>query len=125
MALLPLLNFVLLKFSRHVAMCIIKSGYEVRCGLLKASVLRDADQPGTPLQLQGKTDQRFIEVAFKLFRDCFNIKTVLTPGHFLDQVGTGLWVAHSCRAQDVPVADWSCMAMPCTGLRREEGAACV
>lgn len=38
-------------------------------------------------QLQGKTDQKFVENAFRLFRDCFAIKTVLTPAHFLDQVG--------------------------------------
>lgn len=29
-ALLPLLHFTLLKFSRHVAQCIHKAGYEVR-----------------------------------------------------------------------------------------------
>ena len=28
-ALLPLLHFILLKFSRHVAQCIHKAGYEV------------------------------------------------------------------------------------------------
>ncbi len=42
------------------------------------------------LQLQGKTDQKFVEVAFRLFRDCFAIKTVLTPAHFLEQVRAAL-----------------------------------
>lgn len=37
-------------------------------------------------QLQGKTDQKFVENSFRLFRDCFNIKTVLTPANFLEQV---------------------------------------
>lgn len=40
------------------------------------------------LQLQGKTDQKFVENAFRFVRDCFNIKTVLTPQHFLEQVWT-------------------------------------
>lgn len=38
-------------------------------------------------QLSGKTDQRFVEAAFKLFRDHLNVKTALTPAHFLNQVG--------------------------------------
>jgi hypothetical protein len=38
------------------------------------------------MQLQGKTDQKFVETAFKLFREAFGIKTVLTPGNFLEQV---------------------------------------
>ncbi|KAL6745505.1 Centrosomal spindle body, CEP44-domain-containing protein, partial [Haematococcus lacustris] len=62
-ALLPLLHFVLLKFSRHVAQCIHKAGYE----------------------LQGKTDAKFVEGAFRLMRDAFSIKTVLTAAHFLEQ----------------------------------------
>ncbi len=37
------------------------------------------------LQLQGKTDQKFVEASFRLFRDCFNIRTVLTPANFLEQ----------------------------------------
>ncbi|MEW5302425.1 MAG: hypothetical protein WDW36_005212 [Sanguina aurantia] len=62
-ALLPLLNHSLLKFSRHVAKHITQCGFE----------------------LSGKTDQRFVEAAFKLFRDHLNVKTALTPAHFLNQ----------------------------------------
>ena len=43
------------------------------------------------LQLQGKTDQRFVDNAFKLFRGYLNVKTVLTPAQFLGQVGTDMW----------------------------------
>ncbi len=39
-----------------------------------------------PVQLQGKTDQRFIESSFKLFRDVLNVKTVLTSAQFFEQV---------------------------------------
>lgn len=39
------------------------------------------------LQLQGKTDQKFVEASFRLFRDCLNVKTVLTAAQFLEQVG--------------------------------------
>ena len=39
------------------------------------------------MQLQGKTDQRFVENAFKLFRDCLGIRSVITAAQFLDQVG--------------------------------------
>lgn len=38
------------------------------------------------LQLQGKTDQRFVECAFKVFRDVFGIKPVVNPAQFLEQV---------------------------------------
>ena len=38
------------------------------------------------MQLQGKTDQRFVEHSFKLFRDCLGVRTVLTTSQFLDQV---------------------------------------
>ncbi|GAX81755.1 hypothetical protein CEUSTIGMA_g9183.t1 [Chlamydomonas eustigma] len=62
-SLLPLFHFVLLRFSRHVATCITSAGYE----------------------LQGKTDQRFVENCFKLLRDCFNIRAVLTVSQFLEQ----------------------------------------
>ena len=37
-------------------------------------------------QLLGKTDQRFLENSFKLFRDCLGIRTVLTASQFLGQV---------------------------------------
>ncbi|PNH09698.1 Centrosomal protein [Tetrabaena socialis] len=62
-ALLPLLSFALLKFSRHVARFIVRSGFE----------------------LAGKTDQRFVEAAFRLFRDVLNVRTVLTPAQFFEQ----------------------------------------
>lgn len=42
--------------------------------------------PPTP-QLQGKTDQRFVEAAFRLARDHLGVKTALTPAHFFAQVG--------------------------------------
>lgn len=38
------------------------------------------------LQLQGKTDEGFVKAAFKLLRDHLGVKTVLTPGQFLEQV---------------------------------------
>lgn len=38
------------------------------------------------MQLQGKTDKRFVEGAFRLARDCLGIRTVLTPAHFLEHV---------------------------------------
>lgn len=37
------------------------------------------------LQLQGKTDQRFVETAFKLFRDAMGLKLVITAAQFLEQ----------------------------------------
>lgn len=37
-------------------------------------------------QLQGKTDQRFVEAGFKLFRDLLSVKTYLTPAQFFEQV---------------------------------------
>ncbi|KAK9810129.1 hypothetical protein WJX72_005236 [[Myrmecia] bisecta] len=62
-ALLPLLNYVLVKFSRHVAQAIVSNGYE----------------------LHGKTDARFVECAFKVMRELFNLRPVLTPAQFLEQ----------------------------------------
>lgn len=38
------------------------------------------------LQLQGKTDQRFVECAFKVFRGVLGIKPVVNPAQFLEQV---------------------------------------
>lgn len=38
------------------------------------------------LQLHGKTDERFVQCAFRAFRDVLGIKPVLTPSQFLDQV---------------------------------------
>ncbi|GLI64159.1 hypothetical protein VaNZ11_007344 [Volvox africanus] len=61
-ALLQLFNFTLLKFSRHVARFIVRHGFE----------------------LAGKTDQRFVESCFKLFRDVLNVRTVLTPAQFFE-----------------------------------------
>ncbi|KAA6418704.1 MAG: centrosomal of 44 kDa [Trebouxia sp. A1-2] len=62
-AFLPVLNYVLLKFSRHVAHQLVSAGYE----------------------LQGKTDARFSEAAFKIFRDKFGLRPVLTAPQFLEQ----------------------------------------
>ncbi|GFR40196.1 hypothetical protein Agub_g756 [Astrephomene gubernaculifera] len=61
-AFLPLLSYSLLKFSRLVARFIVRNGFE----------------------LAGKTDQRFIEASFKLFRDVLNVRTVLTPVQFFE-----------------------------------------
>ena len=38
------------------------------------------------MQLQGKTDARFTEAAFKIFRDKFDLRPVLTTAQFLEQV---------------------------------------
>jgi hypothetical protein len=38
------------------------------------------------VQLLGKTDAKFVEVSFRLFRDSFGIKTVLSPTNFLEHV---------------------------------------
>jgi hypothetical protein len=37
-------------------------------------------------QLQGKTDQRFTEAAFRCLRECLHVKSVLSPAQFLEQV---------------------------------------
>ena len=37
------------------------------------------------LQLQGKTDARFVEAAFKIFRDKFGLRPVITAAQFLEQ----------------------------------------
>ncbi|CAD7697406.1 unnamed protein product [Ostreobium quekettii] len=62
-AFLPVLHHVLLKFSRALARDVSEHGYEI----------------------QGKTDQRFVECAFKVMRDIFGMRLVLTPGQFLEQ----------------------------------------
>ncbi|KAK9846472.1 hypothetical protein WJX81_004822 [Elliptochloris bilobata] len=62
-AILPIIHYVLLRFSRHVALDVAASGYE----------------------LQGKTDARFLEAVLKLARDHFGLKPVLTCGQFLEQ----------------------------------------
>jgi hypothetical protein len=38
------------------------------------------------LQLQAKTDEGFVRGAFRLCRDHLGVRTVLTPGQFLEQV---------------------------------------
>ena len=42
--------------------------------------------PACFMQLHGKTDARFVEVAFKVFRDKFGLRPVLTAAQFLEQV---------------------------------------
>ena len=37
------------------------------------------------VQLQGKTDARFVEAAFKIFRDKFGLRPVITAAQFLEQ----------------------------------------
>lgn len=51
-------------------------------------------QTPAPPQLQGKTDQRFVEGAFRLARDHLGVRTVLTPAHFFATVGPR--GAHGC-----------------------------
>eukprot|EP00775_Hariotina_reticulata_P002138 gene2138-2457_t len=63
LAVLPILNFALLKYSRHVAAFIMEKG----------------------IQLQGKTDERFVRGALQLFRDHLGIKVVLSPSQVLEQ----------------------------------------
>ena len=90
-ALLPVLNYVLLKFSRHVAHQLVSSGYEV-CFVhytYKRTVdtcAAETNGQGIPdVQLQGKTDARFVEAAFKIFRDKFGLRPVITAAQFLEQ----------------------------------------
>jgi hypothetical protein len=81
---------VLLKYSKHVLQAINKAGFEV-CARQQAAAacagsgrLAHLRPPAAP-QLQGKTDQRFVEASFRLARDCLGIRTVLTPALFLEQ----------------------------------------
>ncbi|KAK9835608.1 hypothetical protein WJX74_004136 [Apatococcus lobatus] len=62
-AFLPVLHYCMVKFSRHVASDIAAGG----------------------LELQGKSDARFLETAFKVFRDVFGLKPVLSAAQFLEQ----------------------------------------
>lgn len=48
------------------------------------------------MQLQGKTDARFIEAAFKVFRDKFGLRPVLTAPQFLEQVSHVFSFANHC-----------------------------
>lgn len=59
-ALLPPLHYALLGFSRHVAQKISARGYE----------------------LQAKTDERFVECAFRLLREIFSYRPSLTTAQF-------------------------------------------
>eukprot|EP00879_Flechtneria_rotunda_P028236 GHRR01030327.1.p1 GENE.GHRR01030327.1~~GHRR01030327.1.p1 ORF type:complete len:202 (+),score=67.28 GHRR01030327.1:189-794(+) len=63
LAVLHILNFVLLKYSRHVAAYTLSMG----------------------VQLQGKTDEGFVKAALRLFREHMGLKVVLTSGQFLEQ----------------------------------------
>ncbi|GLC57565.1 hypothetical protein PLESTB_001241000 [Pleodorina starrii] len=47
--------------------------------------LRAIKCPADVDELAGKTDQRFVESCFKLFRDVLNVRTVLTPVQFFEQ----------------------------------------
>lgn len=88
-AFLPVLNYVLLKFSRHVAHQLVSSGYEVQ--FLFLGNFKNKYACRVPLitvgvvQLQGKTDARFVEAAFKIFRDKFGLRPVITAAQFLEQ----------------------------------------
>eukprot|EP00884_Botryococcus_braunii_P021305 jgi/Botrbrau1/7859/Bobra.9_2s0035.1 len=62
-AFLPLLNFLLLEYSPLISLDLKKHGFELR----------------------GKTDARFTETAFRVFREYFGIKPVLSPPQFLEQ----------------------------------------
>lgn len=92
-AFLPILNFVLLEYSPLVSLDLKKHGFEVRthCFILFASCVDCENFPaywGMQVQLRGKTDARFIEAAFRVFREYFRIKLVLSPHQFLEQVRT-------------------------------------
>ena len=58
---LPLLHHCLLGYSKSLAAAIFSKGYE----------------------LQGKTDHRFVELAFKVLREVFGYRPSLTPTQFL------------------------------------------
>ncbi|KAK9909248.1 hypothetical protein WJX75_009461 [Coccomyxa subellipsoidea] len=62
-SILPILNFVLTKASRIVASEISVHGFE----------------------LTGKTDARFVQTAFKLFREHFHLRSGLTIAQFLQE----------------------------------------
>ncbi len=92
-AFLPLLSFTLLKFSRHVARFILRNGYEVSTAAVSrtghkccgpAVNVTDPLLPG-PVQLAGKTDQRFVESVFRMLRELLSVRTVLTPAQFFEQ----------------------------------------
>lgn len=47
------------------------------------------------VQLQGKTDARFVEAAFKICRDKFGLRPVITAAQFLEQASF-LSLRHNC-----------------------------
>ena len=131
-ALLPVINYALTKFSRHVAQALISAGFEV-CGCFLAAAAKCKCCPTLPesdcaancraksmlcvqeqllpysqmslslLQLQSKTDARFVECAFKALRDIFGVRPVLTVSQFLEQAR--LPASSSCKS--IP-AFWQC-----------------
>jgi hypothetical protein len=108
-AFLPLLHFCLLQFSKHVALAIVNTGIQVGHGdtmhmpsrqvltRLRAACRQDrsAYVPGSGVlgaaasRSQAHTHTGsltgFVEYAFKLARDQFRIRTVITPCQFLEQ----------------------------------------
>ncbi|EFN54629.1 hypothetical protein CHLNCDRAFT_135165 [Chlorella variabilis] len=61
--LLPALDYLLLRCSKHVALLVAQQG----------------------LQLHGKSDLRFVEGVFKFVRDALGIRSPLTPAQFLSE----------------------------------------
>lgn len=123
LAVLPLLNHVLLKYSKHVTKWILDHGIEVgrsppargacctrrspasRPMRRSAAALPPPSRPRLPwaactLQLHGKTDQRFVEHAFKLFRDTMGLRPVITPAQFLEHGYAERKVLLLCEAID-------------------------
>lgn len=88
---LPLLNYILLEFSPNIYLDLKKKGFEVcwdswQLPLAKCDLLSSDALPSVVFQLQGKTDARFTDVAFRVLRDYLRIKPVITPAQFLEQV---------------------------------------
>ena len=102
--LLGALGYVLLKFSKHVALLLAEQGVQVRCGG-SAPVARRSNGAGAVahlparrllsplplslLQLHGKSDLRFVEGVIKFAREAWSIKSPVSAAQFLSEVGAG------------------------------------
>lgn len=93
--LLPALDYLLLRCSKHVALLVAQQGLQVcprrrRCHRAAPAPPTVASNPWSlPLssQLHGKSDLRFVEGVFKFVRDALGIRSPLTPAQFLSEVG--------------------------------------
>lgn len=76
-----------------------------------------------PQQLAGKTDARFVEGAFRLFRESLGVKTVLQPSQFLSQVRRG----HKGKdaVEGTNGAEHRCWVLPCAGTPRMPMHVCM